>query len=384
MRKNIFFGLIILAILISILACGDGGSSEAPLVTVTIGAAFTAPASEASPAVEASQTAIPMYNTNNEELIFAGKVVNPDTGEWPNDRLVLLFLKTQEIARTVTSTGEFDAIKRGIVFESVNGGLGVIDGLFVFHIPNTYKLTILSLGIDPREQPFVEAYYLPGGIFSSTDVLAAWFDPFYEGDSREIFIPSKNIRYTVVVLKGPVAELPAEIQQPGSTELRSGNRLVAVNPAAANSTPQPRPVADGSVKFLDTVEEIQEFDPLRFPLNNCGGSADLVQRYTKTYVHKIIDESMSRLGIEVPILDWLKVVAEVERRYGIEQGQITTFDTLLTVPAGQFAEYIIIRKQVWETGMAEFPSGSTLVSVPYRVLKDEIYEVSAPEQKTCP
>ena len=77
-------------------------------------------------------------------------------------------------------------------------------------------------------------------------------------------------------------------------------------------------------------------------------------------------------------------MAEVESRYGVEQDQVTTFDTVLTVPAGKRADYTIVRKQVWESGLADVPNGNDTISVAYRVLKQEDYEVSAPEMQSCP
>ena len=319
-------------------------------------------------------------------ITFSGKIVNSQTGKWMNDRLILLFLHEKEIARAVSATGQLEVDRfvetsRG---ESINGNIGVVDGLFALRADNPYKLTMDTLGVPPNQFDFVDSYDAGRNDWNKRHVIANWMDPYYEGEVREFFIPSKNIEYTVVSLIGPISDLPAEIQQPNSTELRDGNRLVAIDPNQANATPQPRSLLDGTVKLYDLQESVVPFDPIRFPLNNCGGSADLVQRYTKTYLHKIIDETKIKFGVEVPILSWLKAVAEVESRYGVEQDQVTTFDTVLTVPAGKRADYTIVRKQVWESGLADVPNGNDTISVAYRVLKQEDYEVSAPEMQSCP
>lgn len=256
-RNSLMFFLSLSILVVMSLACGIGTPVPTPIPTPT-------PTS-----VPVVQLYSYVYN-----LVFAGKVVNKDSGEWPNDRLVLLFLKGREIGRTISSTGEFTATistNEGWLggSASANGNIGIVDGMFILSAPNTYELTISSLGIDPTKLGFFEANY-------NGTALISWLDPFYEGESHEYYIPSKNITYVVKVMSGPVYELPAEIQQPGSTELREGNRLVAIEPATENATPQPKPMADGSVELLNQKEEILEFDPIRIPINNCGGTSDLL------------------------------------------------------------------------------------------------------------
>ena len=365
----VFLISFVSVIALSSLACGLGG--VVPTVT---------PVPTITPVPTATTTPWPQQYSYVNNLVFAGKVVNKESGAWPNDRLVLLFLKGKEINRTITSTSEFTAtIGAGGWFSSgasANGGIGIVDGMFVLVVPNTYELTLSTLGIDSRAPSLFEAYY-------EGYSLTSWVDPFYEGESREYYIPSRNITYAVKVMAGPVYELPAEIQQPGSTELREGNRLVAIDPATANATPQPKPMADGSVELFNPQEEINEFDPIRIPINNCGGTSDLVQKYTKTYIHKIINETASTVGAGIQIL-WFSIMAEVESRYGVEDGQVTTFETTMTVPAGQMVEYSIVRRQVWESGTARVDNNGTTIEMDYRVMKYEVYDVSAPEQKSCP
>ena len=184
-----------------------------------------------------------------------------------------------------------------------------------------------------------------------------------------------------MVLAGDVSQLPAEVQKPGSVALLEGNRLVAVDPNIPASTPQPSP---SDTRFDQVVEKNNEFSPIIFPINNCGGTAEVKQEVTQTYIHEIVDESILKLGVEIPVLDWLKIVAEIERRYGISDKQITTYSTMLTVPAGQNIQYTVIRKQTWESGRAIVVSNGVEISAPYTILKSETFEVENSEQKPCP
>jgi hypothetical protein len=233
-------------------------------------------------------------------ITFAGKVVNQNTGAWENDRLVLLFYKSKEIARAVTSTGEYRGVSQGI---RIDNNLGIFDGLFVIHIPNTYELS--TNNFDLSATSFVQASE------GSYIYLMSWVDPFYEGDIREYYIAQKNIRYTLMVLPDAISQLPAEIQQPGSVALLEGNRLVAVDPNAPEPTPQSA-FPNEHAQFEQVTEQIIEFPAAIFPLNNCGGGAEIKQEITQTYIHEIIDESNIKFGIELPLTNWLKILFEVE------------------------------------------------------------------------
>lgn len=354
MRSRAAILFVVVTLLIATLACGEGG------------------------------TAVPtedgIYDGAYDGLVFAGKAVNSNTGEWVNGRLVLLFVKSEEIARAVTDVGQYGSLSAG--GSRLDGGLGIVDGFFVLRIPNTYGLSATNLGVPLAESPFVQVYDTEIGGWMHPYGLAAWLDPVAEGETREFYIPSKNLRYILKVLPGPLSQLPAEIQQPGSTALLEGNRLVAVDPNA----PEPAPssaFSNAHTRFEQVQEEIVAFPPDIFPLNNCGGGAELKQELTKTYIHAIIDESKTRFGIELPVLDWFAVLLEIEHHYGISDKQITTYSTTLTVPAGQYVEYTIVRKQTWESGVAVV-SGEVEISAPYRIQKNEILEVVSSQQKPCP
>lgn len=342
------------------------------------------------------QPTFELLSMPNESIIFAGKVVNPNNGNWENNRLVVLFLNSKEIARAVTFTGEntyqihkyyIDPNNNSIGYGGMIGwvdkyvgraddGLGIADGIFIISVLNTYELNLENLGVPPEQASFVQVQDSD----SNLGVLVNTFD-FNEGDRREYYIPSKNLRYILIALAGDVSQLPQEIQQVGSLRLLDGNRLVAINPNESKSTPQP---FSGATRFEQVTESVNELSNSVFPINNCGGTTDIKQEITHTYIHEIIDESSEKLGIEVPLLDWLKIVAEVGHKYGTTDKEITTYSTTLTVPAGKNIEYTVLRKQIWESGVAIMNNNGIEISAAYRILKNETFEVANSEQKTCP
>lgn len=340
-------------------------------------------------------TPISQYFNDVSCLSFGGKVVNEDTGEWVNNRLILVFFKGNEIARTTSLMRELIIAKPPFQdegwasapsFVDKVSSNGIEDGLFLVSVPNIYGLTLSTLGIPPEETLFFEGNtYLSNADWESEcgNVLVSWLYPIYEGQTKEYFIPSKNVTYTLKVLPGDMSQLPAEIQQRGSLKLLDGNRLVAIDPNAPTPTPQPA-FSNNIAQFEKTTEDTYKFPPVIFPINNCSGVADIKQEITHTYIHEIIDETKEKLGIELPIFQWITIVAEIERHYGISDKQITTYSTTLTVPAGQNIQYTAIRKQTWESGIATVVSSDVEISAPYRILKNETYEVSDSEQKACP
>ncbi len=209
-------------------------------------------------------------------------------------------------------------------------------------------------------------------------------DPFYEGSQKEFYIPAKNLKYTLVVLSGDISQLPVEIQQSGSVSLIEGNRLVAIDPNTPDAENAQLSFSNSAVKFDSATQQINASPPLVFPINNCGGLSEVKQEISQTYIHEIIDESIYKLGVELPILDWLKIVAEIEKHYGISDKQITTYATTLTVPAKQNIEYTLERKETWESGFVSIVDNNVEISAPYRILVNEIIEVSNSENKPCP
>lgn len=372
--KKSFFAIV--SLILSTLACILTSTSSAPNTTSEV-------------------TSIPEYFESVDCLSFGGKVINKDTGNWVNNRLILLFLKGDEIARTTTSMREIRVVVpileggspwafEGESVANIKGNYSVEDGLFLVSAPNLYKLTISTLGTSSEESSFFEGKIYPSDLDEKecSHVLISWLYPFYEGDIKEFFIPSKNIRYAIKVLSGDMSQLPSEIQQPGSVRLLEGNRLAAINPNELQ--PSTQVSSSNPTRFEKIIENIDELSRSVFPINNCGGVSDIKQEITQTYIHEIIDETSGKLGFEIPILDWLKIVAEVEHKYGINDKEITTYSTTLTVPAGKNIEYTVLRKQVWESGTAVSENNGVEISAAYRILKNEIFEVANSEQKSCP
>jgi len=143
-------------------------------------------------------------------------------------------------------------------------------------------------------------------------------------------------------------------------------------------------ISDISTRFEQVAEEIQQFPPAIFPINNCGGSADVRQEITHSYVHEVVDETQLKLGLEIPGADWLKIVAEIEKHYGTSDKETITYSTILTVPAGQKIQYTLVREQTWESGIIIVDSDGKKTSAAYRILKNETFEVANSEQKPCP
>lgn len=305
-----------------------------------------------------------------DEIAFIGRLLNSKADNYPNNRLVLLFLQSTEIARGTTSTS-------GILSWYSSG---VSDGIFVLHSPNTYQLSKEDFPIEFYIEPPLK--FPDYNAWTSPLFLYTWIDNYEEGSVYPVYISSKKITYTIVSLAGDISKLPAEIQQPGSVSLLDGNRLVAVDPNAPEPAPQSA-YSNSQAQFEQVTENVTEFPPAIFPLNNCGGGAEIKQEISQAYIHEIIDESKTKFGIELPLTDWLKIVFEVEKHYGISDKQITTYSTTLTVPAGQNVEYTVIRQQTWENGVAIVNDGIE-VSAPYRILKSETFEVVNSQQKSCP
>jgi len=326
----------------------------------------------------------------NHEIVFAGKVVNPSSGEWTNNRVVLVFLKSEEIARTTTSTMEYVGFKViefvdpnvltidasscmndlqdcgfNINQNRLDGGLGISDGIFVLRVPNTYELNLENLGMPINEAPFVQI-----NEDDEQNRFGAWIDPFNEGDTREFYIPSKNIRYVLKVLPGDISQLPAEIQQPGSIALVEGNRLIAVDPNNTEATPDPDK-SNSQTSFTQMIEEVKEQPPEIYSYNNCLGSVDITHEIISTNIQEITNTTGGKFGIELPVTTWLKFVADIEKQYSIKNQEIKMNSITLVVPPGENIEFSVVMKQTWISGVAVLNVGGVDISKPYQFLKSE-------------
>jgi hypothetical protein len=321
-----------------------------------------------------------------DEIVFGGKVVNSSTGEWPNNRLILLFLKSKEIHRTLSATGEFTGVlSRG---EPTQVAFGVVDGLFLLRAPNIYELTPELLIQDNIPVQFRRAYFPNRENNTDTVSLYYWFDEFQEGEIKEFYIPAKNITYTVYVVNGAIDTLPSHLLVKGSTELLENGEIVvnlpgtdeALNPAQLSD------VAVEEIQYLNQVEET-EINRLTIPLDNCGGSVELSQKYTytQTFIHEYTTETGFTIGGEIPVYAWAKILAEIQTKYGFKNGQIDTraIEYNMAAAPGTSVVYYVAWKEVWETGTGNVSVSNSELNVPFRVKTNVVYEVSS-EPRTCP
>lgn len=312
-------------------------------------------------------------NTTPAKLVFAGRIVNSETGEWPNDRLVLAFLKSQELGRTVTKTGEFK-----------DRGLGVHDGLYEIVAENTYKVTIgqLNAGLSAAGTNTFDRV---------GDTALLWLSDFPESSSLEIPIPEKNITYTLKSFAGNVVTLPAEMLQPGSTRLKpDGAVVVAINAGELANAGVASDGAGGAA-FVESVDYNTGTDnvivnKLTVPINNCGGSGRVTQRYvqSQTFIHQYTAEMGGGVGVQFG-LPWMQLLVELQGKYGFENGQIDsrTADTTLEVEPGTNQVFLIEWSEVWDTGVATMLISSDRVESPFRVKKDVIYRIDS-QRLECP
>ena len=302
---------------------------------------------------------------STSQITFTGKVVNSQTGEWPNNRLVLVFMKNEEIGRdtTKTSTTKVD---------------GVVDGAFSVLIPNTYQLTVEQLNESGMEFETDEF----GGKFH-------WFASFEEGSTQKILIPSKNVEYVIVVIDGDISTLPPELLQPGSASLQPDGSIVVKAPDE-NSGP---PVSLNSEVQVSNVNisgsESSNLGAMTIPIsiNNCGGNSKVVQSYsrTQTFIHEISAGSEVKVGVNISPPIWFSVVAELQNQYNFKQGQVDTrtLDTELAAEPNANVKYVITWQEIWDYGEADVFDGVTTMSVPFRVKKELSYSIES-ENLGCP
>lgn len=296
---------------------------------------------------------------STSQITFTGKVVNSQTGEWPNNRLVLVFLKNEEVGRDTTKT-------------STTKVEGVVDGAFSVSIPNTYQLTIEQLNESGAK--FETDEY--GGKFH-------WFASFEEGSTQKILIPSKNIEYVIVVIDGDISTLPPELLQPGSASLQPDGSIVVKAPDANGGTA----VSLNSEVQVSNVSisgsESSNLGAMTIPItiNNCGGNSKVVQSYsrTQTFIHEISAGSEVKVGVNITPPIWFSVVAELQNQYNFKQGQVDTrtLDTELAAEPNTNVKYIITWQEIWDYGVADVYDGVTMMSVPFRVKKELSYSIES-------
>ena len=142
------------------------------------------------------------------------------------------------------------------------------------------------------------------------------------------------------------------------------------------------------VKY-DASPEIIELSKMTIPMDNCGGSAPLAQDYTysQTFIHEYRMEASGGVGAQIPIpIEWLGLRVELQAKYGFEQGQIDSREIAYHMQAepGTNQVYIVTWREVWEFGTAQALAGNDIITVPFRVKTNLIYEVDSTKLECGP
>lgn len=311
-----------------------------------------------------------------DKIVFAGKVVNRATGEWPNNRLVLVFLRGKEVGRGISATGEPYRAK-----------LGVIDGLFAIGVDNEYRLTTDEITKESGlrfevMEPTIRERLLNdtiGDLFGSR--AYRWFGDVEEGGVYHIAVPSKNLEYTMKIVQGDVATLPPEMQIANSLRLRSDGAIVVESP----NEPAAAATADSSSEVdslsVESKEDTKQLKKITVPINNCGGNTTVSQQYTQaqTFVHTYNIGWTGGVGGEIPLPLRLHLIAGLELKYGFEHGQIDTRSIEYTMAAQPHSNvrYVVTWSEVWEDGTTALEMGGAKIEVPFKVRTNLIYAVDS-------
>lgn len=299
-----------------------------------------------------------------ETILFAGKIINSETGKWPNNRLVLLYLHGEEIGRAISATGELP-----------ENELGVQDGLFVITISNTYKLV-------PSDFKIEEGAELSSGV--SLTGLYTWFE-LEEGKEVEIDIPSKNFTYIIKSIAGDKSTLPSELLTTNSTRLTDDNEVVVSlsndnTNVPQNFSPENNPTI-GDLQYTDIQTKTVILRKLSHPVKNCV-SARLTTVFsdTRTVAHQYQVEIGGEIGAEVtlpiPVIQ-VQLFAALQAKYGFEQGQLETRTIAYRIEAEPHTNqvYDFSWKEVWEYGTAQTVNGE--INIPFEVKTDLVYDVDS-------
>lgn len=299
-------------------------------------------------------------------MVFTGKVVNSSTGEWPNNRLVLVFVNGVEVGRTFSKTGEFPL-----------SGQGVHDGLFEITLNNTYLLP-------PDSFMTVPSKYL---VFTD-NYMYHWFGDVDEGKTIEIGVPSKNVKYVIKVLIGDTSTLPAEVLNASSTRLTPDNRIIAISP-----TNQSAPNTGNSDLAVGAIHpnpqpEVIEANSVQIPFNNCGGSENstFTRTVSQSFIYKYQLETTASVSADLGLPANLpKIILQLQGRYGFEQNQIGEVSETVSLGAapGTNQVYTIVWKEVWETGTMEIMHGTSRSLIPYKIKKNLISGIEDSKKIAC-
>ena len=352
-REGFFLVFVYLLIGVAVVAIG------------TVVVVFTLKGASSLMSLNTKQIAENLRGDN--EIVFAGKIVNQETGEWPNNRLVLIYLHGEEVGRAISSTGKF-----------APNELGILDGLFTIPVTNTYELTEDSMKVD-EEHSIISGTYR-GNLFQ-------WFE-LEEGSELEIHVPTKNLNYIIKSFYGDVSELPKELLVNRSTRLIDNEIIVSLredNPVKGQAAVIDKLGDMQNIQF-NAESHIVTLEAKSYTLDNCAGSVVVTREDSKelTLIHKYEVEIGGEVGTEVsiPVLSQLilpKLIVALGGKYGYQQGQVETQTVSYYMGAdpGTHQKYTVSLQEIWETGEAQTTLEKTMITVPFQVLTALNYDVKA-------
>jgi hypothetical protein len=319
------------------------------------------------------------------KFTFSGKTVNTETNEWLNNRLVLLYLKGEEVGRATTAIGE-----------SSLSGEGVTDGFFQIAVPNTYAIPITVVDGIINQPDYTENFDF-GGIQEKSNATGGrfygleesfiniWLGELQEGKLYRFPVPSKNIEYAIKIFATDVQYLPPEILVPNSTRLTDSDEIVLVinaDTTTGQSDTQIRAIVQ-EVKY-NTGQDVVQLNKITVPINNCGGSSPVSQEYSyeQTFYHEYKSEYTAGVESGIPLpAGWPEIVVELQAKYGFEQGQIASQKAVYHMEAQPKTKvvYVVNWQEVWDTGVATALAGNDLIEVPFRIRTNVIYEITSEE-----
>ena len=246
---------------------------------------------------------------------------------------------------------------------------------------NPYALSIAALSTDTKRRFFWSRD------LSGSSYAYIWLGDVEEGSSIVFPIKSKKTEYQLRILAGDTSSLPAEIRQPGSLQISKDNTLMVTTGISMTTDIQGISTSGVIGTLGSTTESEVEINKITIPIDNCGGSASISQKYSQTqaFVKQVNSEFSAKIGVEIPIVVWVKLIAEVQAKYGFEQGQLDsrTIEYQMGAEPKSHVIYVITWKELWNSGTAELTSSNQSFSVPFRAKTNLIFQIDS-KKLACP
>lgn len=322
------------------------------------------------------------YGNTPQALLISGRITNTDRTEFLNDRMAVLFLKGKEVGRSYSTLQKAppDGLKLPLI-GAYGTSQGQQDGVFLVHGLNPYSMNMGAIATDTKRS------FSWSREPSGSSYAYIWLGDIKEGDSLVFPIKTKNTEYQLRILAGETSSLPAEIRQPGSLQLSKDNALMVTTGISMTTDMQGLSTSGVMGTLGSTTQAEVEVNKLTIPINNCGGSTSISQRYSQTqaFVKQVNSEYSARIGVEIPIVVWVKLVAEVQAKYGFEQGQLDsrTIEYQMGAEPKSHVVYVITWKEVWNSGTAELVSNSQNFFIPFRAKTNLIFQIDS-KKVACP